>query len=109
MDPEHYNTRIDPLDWAKMAMSYGVDFDGVGIAANYANGPPSVFYNYLQEFLKMGKPTYNNEARFPAAPLVKGTEFQADQPHWTTYDEETQALWTKYIIAERRPPNTMTR
>jgi hypothetical protein len=87
---------VDPVDWAKLAIARGVDFDGVAIEAHWADGPPSFFYDYLKKFVDMGKPAYINEAQHPAAPLM--VDYQTSIPRWWEYDEQTQALWTKYMV-----------
>ncbi len=93
-----YSPDVDPIDFAKMAISYGVDFDGVYIEAQPWQATPAAFYEYLLEFLAIHKPAFLGEAKYYAGPPAQCQAGTPTSPGWKQYDEDTQALWAKYMV-----------
>jgi hypothetical protein len=91
-DPRLYS---DPLEFARMCITAGVDFDGVSIET-WPYLTPADYYDYIGRLTALGKSVFIHEIQgFAAVPpggdyLLRG--------RWSTFNEDSQATWLKYMF-----------
>jgi hypothetical protein len=111
VDERHSHLRgtdLTPMDFTRLCIKSGVDFDMVGLEVYPANGSPASYYNYVKELAGLGKPVFINECGYPssrpeewinAQPNPEASAAWLDSWKWHTFDQHTQALWYKYMFA----------
>jgi hypothetical protein len=98
---------VTPIDFTRLCIRSGVDFDMVALEVYPMDGSPASYYDYVRSLAALGKPVFVNESGYPSSKPVEWIGSQSDHQgaeewvmswKWHVFDEHTQALWCKYLF-----------
>ena len=101
------NVDLGPIDFTRLCIRSGVDFDMVALEVYPFHGSPATYYDYVRNLAALGKPVFINESGYPsqkpeewinASSDRKGAENWVMSWEWHVFDQHTQALWCKYLF-----------
>ncbi len=92
------SANTDALTFAKMLTQAGVDADMWALEAYPFDGSPAFFYTYIKHLASLGKTVFIHETGYPSAQFASCEAMKCTNWKWSTFDEQTQALWFKYLF-----------
>jgi len=110
VDAQHQhlpNVDLGPMDFTRLCIRSGVDFDMVALEVYPFHGSPATYYNYVRNLAALGKPVFINESGYPSQKPQEWIDSSSDRQgaenwvmswEWHVFDEHTQALWCKYLF-----------
>jgi hypothetical protein len=84
-------TRMDPIEFSKLAIDLGLDFDFIAIEVYDFSGDVFYWSRYLQQLASLGKPVFINEAGASAEKIIGCLD--------ESLVEREQAAWYKAMLA----------
>lgn len=103
----HLPTDLTPMDFTRLCIKSGVDFDIVALEVYPMDGTPASYYDYVRNLAALGKPAFINESGYPSSRPDDWIKSQPDPQaaadwvmswRWHVFDEHAQALWVKYLF-----------
>jgi len=100
-------TDLTPMDFTRLCISSGLDFDMVALEVYPMDGTPASYYDYVKKMAALGKPVFINESGYPSSRPDDWIKSQPDPQaaadwvmswKWHVFDQHTQALWFKYLF-----------
>jgi len=104
----HLPTDLTPIDFTRLCIKSGVEFDLVALEVYPMDGSPASYYDYVRSLAALGKPVFINESGYPSSRPDDWINAQSDPQaaadwvmswKWHVFDEHAQALWFRYLFA----------